>query len=126
MSIARGSRGLVIAKNPPLQEGLGKLLGGINIYASQQAQQREARTTLPSPTRQPEPPNIQAILDYLREKFNLPLATAQVHTPPSDEPLAYLMHRPSVILILGHRGNGKTALALRLQELLRDGYSIRP
>jgi nucleoside-triphosphatase THEP1 len=30
------------------------------------------------------------------------------------------VHHPSVILILGHRGSGKSALALRLQELLRD------
>ena len=30
------------------------------------------------------------------------------------------MRHPAVILILGHRGSGKTALAVRLQELLRD------
>ncbi len=43
-----------------------------------------------------------------------------VYTPPVDQSLARLLRHPCVVLILGHRGGGKTALAVRLQELLRD------
>ena len=43
-----------------------------------------------------------------------------VYTPPVDQSLARLLHHPAVVLILGHRGKGKTALAFRLQELNRD------
>ena len=39
---------------------------------------------------------------------------------PLDQPLATVARHPCVILILGHRGAGKSALACRLQELLRD------
>ena len=38
---------------------------------------------------------------------------------PPDNALACILHHPLVILILGHRGSGKSALACRLQELLR-------
>ena len=44
----------------------------------------------------------------------------QGYIPPVDDVLARLVRHPSVILILGHRGSGKTALAVRLQELLQD------
>ena len=39
---------------------------------------------------------------------------------PPDSTIGQLVRHPCVILILGHRGSGKTALACRLQELLRD------
>jgi len=42
------------------------------------------------------------------------------YVPPVDEALARLIHHPSVVLTLGHRGGGKTALNIRIQELLRD------
>ncbi len=48
------------------------------------------------------------------------LPSPVAYTPPVDESLARLVHHPGVVLILGHRGNGKTALAIRIQELLRD------
>ena len=38
---------------------------------------------------------------------------------PPDQQLVDLVNHPSVVLIAGHRGSGKTALAFRLQELLR-------
>lgn len=47
-------------------------------------------------------------------------ALPQQYMPPVDEVLAQLTVHPSVILILGHRGSGKTALAVRYQELRRD------
>ncbi len=49
-----------------------------------------------------------------------PALQVQVYTPPVDEALARLVHHPAAVLILGHRGSGKSALAVRLQELLRD------
>ena len=39
---------------------------------------------------------------------------------PPDADLAPLLSHPCVVLILGHRGSGKTALACRLQELSPD------
>lgn len=42
------------------------------------------------------------------------------YSPPPDLALAHLIHHPAVVLILGHRGMGKTALACRIQEVLRD------
>ena len=38
---------------------------------------------------------------------------------PADHQLAEIIDPPSVVLVSGHRGSGKTALVLRLQELLR-------
>ncbi|MCH9036417.1 MAG: helix-turn-helix domain-containing protein [Chloroflexi bacterium] len=40
--------------------------------------------------------------------------------PPVDFALASLIPHPSVILIVGHRGSGKSALAVRIQELKQD------
>ena len=39
---------------------------------------------------------------------------------PLDQSVAALVLHPSVVLILGHRGMGKTALACRIQELMND------
>ena len=39
---------------------------------------------------------------------------------PPDLAFARFVRHPSVILVLGHRGSGKSALACRLQELTRD------
>ena len=39
--------------------------------------------------------------------------------PPLDQELADLISHPSVVLITGHRDSGKTALAIRLLELLQ-------
>jgi len=47
-------------------------------------------------------------------------STVVLYVPEVDEAIARLIHHPALIVILGHRGKGKTALALRLQELLRD------
>ena len=63
-----------------------------------------------------------ALDDLLRD---LPHPTSQeqkvpVVSEPSDTPLARLISHPSVILIIGHRGSGKSALACRVQELKRD------
>ena len=48
-----------------------------------------------------------------------PKKPAIIHTPPVDHNLARIFNHPTVILILGARGSGKTALAVRIQELLR-------
>ena len=43
-----------------------------------------------------------------------------VYTPPVDLALAQVIHHPAVVLIVGRKGGGKTALVGRLQELKRD------
>jgi len=74
----------------------------------------------------PAPPSLSVAQRDVLEKLLAALKnhsdpqTAPFPTPPVDEALSRLIHHPSVILILGHRGSGKSALAVRLQELLRD------
>ena len=49
-----------------------------------------------------------------------PSTAMPAYSPPPDLALAHLVQHPAVLLILGHRGMGKTALACRIQEILRD------
>ena len=42
------------------------------------------------------------------------------YQPPADALLAQMVHHPAAVLVSGHRGSGKTATIMRLQELLRD------
>ena len=75
-------------------------------------------------------PNLKRdIWELLREALYTPLEErlsalgSPASVPPKEPPdsaLARILHHPSVILILGHRGSGKSVLACRLQELLRD------
>ena len=61
--------------------------------------------------------------DMLAKSMPLPsLAPIQTEEPPEplDSELRSLVSHPSVTLILGHRGSGKSALANRIQELLRN------
>ena len=77
----------------------------------------------PYPNLKPPPSDsLENLLAALGQKGDPPAIQShpQRYVPPVDEPLARLVHHPSVVLILGHRGSGKTALAIRLQELLRD------
>jgi len=62
----------------------------------------------------------QAIETAPTDQTTTPDPTPTTHTSPVDEPLARLINHPSVILVTGRRGSGKSALAIRLQELLRD------
>ncbi len=62
-------------------------------------------------------PLVSASVPWLEQLTD---ASVQTYSPAVDEPIAQLLHHPTVVLILGHRGSGKTALAARLQELLRD------
>jgi len=63
-------------------------------------------------------PHYVKVLEEWVAKLGLPPAPAYV--PPPDLALARLIHHPAVVLIVGHRDMGKTALAGRLQELKRD------
>ena len=56
----------------------------------------------------------------LKADLRSPSSATPAYSPPPDLALAGLVHHPAVVLILGHRGMGKTALACRLQEILRD------
>lgn len=64
--------------------------------------------------------NTNEILASLNVNPDRPAGSDTTYTPPVDEDLARLIDHPAVVLIVGHRGRGKTALAVRLQELLRD------
>ena len=72
------------------------------------------------------PDRDQHIMEILREALLSPFEEASLfkETPalsakqPPDSALVRIIHHPSVILILGHRGSGKSPLACRLQELL--------
>ena len=92
-----------------------------------EAQQRQAAAAeiLMPPKPKLELPAFDSLEDLMAawgQKVSLPAiqGSLQRYIPPVDEALARLVHHPSVILILGHRGSGKTALAIRIQELLRD------
>ena len=108
-----GVGALLIAKNPRIQILLAEVAEGI---ALRQAQQREAQQQAALPAKRP----IIEIPVFKPFQFEYSVTPSPAYTPPLDEPLARLLDHPAVILILGHRGSGKTALAFRLQELLRD------
>ena len=97
---------------------------------SEQERERRAREAAPPPALQPPPQlppalalansDFAKILADLKARPDWPAVKVQAYTPPVDEALARLLHHPAVVLIVGHRGSGKSALAVRLQELLRD------
>lgn len=89
--------------------------------------------TLPPPQPQLQPPPALALPNFDFAKISAELKASsdgaipggaalqvQAYTPPVDEAVVRLVHHPAVVLIVGHRGSGKSALAVRLQELLRD------
>jgi len=72
---------------------------------------------LPLPTAQ----QIKEMIGRLNSNPNgTSTAAANVYTPPVDESLARIVEHPAVVLIVGGRGSGKSAMAVRLQELLRQ------
>ena len=124
--ILAGLAGLVVVKNPKILEWLIAFGEGLNAHAEKKARQlletqQQEILVLPTPEPTSEPAKnefTEAFLADWREKIRAP--SLLQHVPPVDEPLAQLVHHPSVVLILGHRDSGKTALAIRLQELLRS------
>ncbi len=108
-----GLGALLVAKNPRIQGLLAEVAEGV---ALKQAQQREAQKQAAILATRP----IIEIPVFKPLRLEHPVIPSPAYTPPVDQSLARLVDHPSVILILGHRGNGKTALAFRLQELLRD------
>ncbi len=62
-------------------------------------------------------------LDGFRRSLDLDTNSLFSETPPRDPPglpLARLIPHPSVLLVLGHLGKGKSVLCCRIQELKRD------
>jgi hypothetical protein len=143
LAIAGGLAGLWALKNP---DKASQILDGLARW-SEQDQQRRALQAAPPPVLPPPPPQLQLQpppppalvvpgVDLAKILADLktspggapytgaspggPAAQVPAYTPPVDEALARLVHHPAVVLILGHRGSGKSALAVRLQELLRD------
>lgn len=85
----------------------------------------------PSPALVPPPPVINTPPELTEEQINEIFAMAfpnltsasekpvLTYTPPIDDALARIFDHPNVILNLGARGSGKSALAVRIQELQR-------
>jgi hypothetical protein len=108
-----GLGAMLVAKNPRMQGLLAEVADGV---ALKQAQQQEAQKQAAILATRP----IIEIPVFKPLQLQHPVTPSLAYTPPLDEPLARLLDHPAVILILGHRGNGKTVLAFRLQELLKD------
>ncbi len=106
---------LILASNPRLKAWIGETLD--ETYELW-VQRQQARTLLAPPS----PPILSKPVGTARFPWleQLTDASVQAYSPAVDELIAQLLRHPSVVLILGHRGSGKTALAVRLQELLRD------
>ena len=57
----------------------------------------------------------------LRQSDLIPISSELMEYPePADAALARMVNHPSVVLAIGRKGGGKTAVILRIQELLRD------
>ncbi len=112
-ALIAGLGALLVAKNPRIQSMLAEALEGV---ALRQAQEREAQQQAALLAKRP----LIEIPVFKPLQLESSVTPSPGYTPPLDEPLARLLDHPAVILILGHRGNGKTVLAFRLQELLKD------
>ena len=112
---------LVVAKNPELRDGLWRFLDQLAREAGKRAVPPPPPASLPPPT----PASLQDSPGSFLPDINGKAASAAstempTFIPPVDMALTRLIDHPSIIVILGHRGSGKTALAFRTQELLRD------
>ena len=82
----------------------------------------------PQDVRQLSVRDVGLVKDHSDGVANLSLSTLElgqipsgsIWTPPSDAQLLQVMHHPCVVLIIGKRGAGKSALGYRLLELLRN------
>ncbi len=113
--LAAGGLGALAALcNPQVRRATGEF---VNEFIWMWLQQQQAQSALLPP---PQTLSLPAPATTPRESLLDDYGAISAYTPDLDEPLARLVRHPAVILILGHRGSGKTALAVRLQELLRD------
>lgn len=115
--------GLVVANNPRLRGQLWAELQEM-ARAAEEAKRLKALEessmlpqTLSAPTLSLPGPFIPALTGRAEPGYIPP---QPLNHPPVDQPLAHLVNHPAIVLIVGHRGSGKTGLALRLQELLQD------
>ncbi len=108
-ALLAGLGALLVAKNPRIQVILAEVAEGV---ALRQAQRREAQQQA---TLLAERPIIE-ILVFEPLQLEHSETPSSAYTPPMDEPLVRLLDHPAVILILGHRGNGKTDMGLRVPD----------
>ena len=101
---------------------LNKLMGEQGI---QQFFNPPPKPLPPSPPviKEPLVPTYEWINEILAEVFpdllGMPKKPVPIYTPPIDDSLARIVEHPTIMLILGARGAGKSAVAVRIQELLR-------
>ena len=109
--ILGGIAGGIALKNPGIRSWLGEFVNGVSLAWLQQQQAKAAlppppSITLPGPYR----PSLLDSGESITPQQEVP------YVPEVDEAIARLIHHPALIVILGHRGKGKTALAFRLQN----------
>lgn len=101
---------------------LNKLMGEQGI---QQFFNPPPKPLPPSPPviKEPLVPTYEWINEILAEVFpdlfGMPKNPVPIYTLPIDDPLARIVEHPTIMLTLGARGAGKSALSVRIQELLR-------
>ena len=114
-----GVRGAVAA--PLIWKGLVKLDEALSRYAPQAPVQPPTRVepiqAAPPQPATPKPRTLQEAIESLAAPAEAP--STPTWTPPPDAQWLGLVRHPSVVLIIGKRGGGKSALGYRLLELLR-------
>ena len=88
-------------------------------------EQNQAKALPPPPLLEPVPSWPTLVLSEVLEISPVPQLSdspaplVDAYIPETDQALANLVRHPSLVIIIGHRGSGKTALAERIQELKR-------
>ena len=117
---------VVVKNNPEILDWLVAIGEGLKAHGEKKAIQlletQKQEFLIPqSPQPNPEPPMNDFAGAYLAEfEENIKVSSTPLYIPPVDEPLVRLVHHPLVVVIVGGRDSGKSALAIRIQELLRD------
>ena len=116
LMVIGGAAAVSLAKNPRARKWVSDLAEEVLLAWLKPSQVQPALPAPAPPTLVlPEPLKISPISPL----WDCPAPPVETYIPEIDAALAQLVRHPSLVIIIGHRGSGKTALAERLQELLR-------